>query len=112
MSSDSTTAAKTISGPRSTSSSAARTRSRTGLSDLDPRARPLHRSDLKPDPLVQFELWLAQTQTGGEGAPQAVALATATPDGRPSVRMVLLRDASRRGFSFFSSYESRKGREL
>jgi pyridoxamine 5'-phosphate oxidase len=82
------------------------------VSDLDPRARPLHRSDLKPDPLVQFELWLAQTQTGGEGAPQAVALATATPDGRPSVRMVLLRDASRRGFSFFSSYESRKGREL
>src|SRR5713226_5973846 len=41
-----------------------------------------------------------------------VALATATPDGRPSVRMVLLKSADERGFTFFTGYESRKGREL
>ena len=44
--------------------------------------------------------------------PEAGALATAPPDGRPSVRMVLLKDAGVRGFSFYSGYESRKGREL
>ena len=44
--------------------------------------------------------------------PEAVALATATGDGRPSVRMVLLKEAEARGFSFYSGYESRKGREL
>jgi pyridoxamine 5'-phosphate oxidase len=44
--------------------------------------------------------------------PEAVALATATHDGRPSARMVLLKDAGERGFSFYSGYESRKGREL
>ena len=41
-----------------------------------------------------------------------MALATATPDGRPSVRMVLLKGADERGFAFFTNYESRKGREL
>ena len=44
--------------------------------------------------------------------PEATALATATPDGRPSVRMVLLKGADERGFAFFTNYESRKGREL
>ncbi len=44
--------------------------------------------------------------------PEAAALATATPDGRPSVRMVLLKGADERGFAFFTNYESRKGREL
>jgi pyridoxamine 5'-phosphate oxidase len=55
------------------------------------------------DPLELFRDWV----TGDE-----MALATATPDGRPSLRMVLLKSADERGFTFFTNYESRKGREL
>jgi pyridoxamine 5'-phosphate oxidase len=59
------------------------------------------------DPLEQFHLWFAD----GAGASQ-MALATATPDGAPSVRMVLLKAADDSGFVFFTGYASRKGREL
>jgi pyridoxamine 5'-phosphate oxidase len=55
------------------------------------------------DPLELFHEWVEGPE---------VALATATPDGRPSVRMVLLKSADERGFTFFSNYTSRKGREL
>jgi pyridoxamine 5'-phosphate oxidase len=55
------------------------------------------------DPLRLFHQWVEGPE---------VALATATPDGRPSVRMVLLKSADERGFTFFTGYESRKGREL
>jgi pyridoxamine 5'-phosphate oxidase len=55
------------------------------------------------NPLDRFHEWVEADRT---------ALATATPDGRPSVRMVLLKEATERGFVFFSNYESRKGREL
>src|ERR1041385_6970542 len=55
------------------------------------------------DPLELFHEWV----DGDE-----MALATATPDGRPSVRMVLLKSADERGFTFFTGYTSRKGREL
>jgi pyridoxamine 5'-phosphate oxidase len=78
----------------------------------DPRARPLRRSVLQSDPLGQFHSWLEQARAAGHPLAEAVALATASPEGRPSVRMVLLKDAGRRGFTFFSGYDSRKGREL
>jgi pyridoxamine 5'-phosphate oxidase len=68
--------------------------------------------DLDPDPLRQFERWFADAREAGLDFPEAMALATATPEGRPSVRMVLLKSADERGFAFFSNYESRKGREL
>jgi pyridoxamine 5'-phosphate oxidase len=55
------------------------------------------------DPLQLFHEWV----DGPE-----MAIATATPDGRPSLRMVLLKSADERGFTFFTNYESRKGREL
>jgi pyridoxamine 5'-phosphate oxidase len=55
------------------------------------------------DPLRLFHAWVEGSE---------VALATATPDGRPSVRMVLLKSADERGFTFFTGYTSRKGREL
>jgi pyridoxamine 5'-phosphate oxidase len=66
-------------------------------------------SDLDPDPLRQFERWYAEA---GVPVPEAVALATATSDGRPSARMVLLRGADERGFTFHTNYGSRKGEEL
>ncbi len=68
--------------------------------------------DLDPDPLKQFERWFADARGEGVAVPEAMALATATPDGRPSVRTVLLKDAGERGFDFYTNYESRKGGEL
>ena len=65
-----------------------------------------HTSKLDPDPLRQFQSWF------DEGGSDTVALATATPAGAPSARMVLLKGADERGFVFHTSYESRKGREL
>jgi pyridoxamine 5'-phosphate oxidase len=61
-----------------------------------------------PDPLRQFARW--RDEAGDEIG--AVALATATPDGAPSLRMVLLKGADEQGLTFFSNYESRKGAEL
>jgi pyridoxamine 5'-phosphate oxidase len=71
----------------------------------------LRRSDLDADPLRQFERWFAEA---GEAVPvpQAMAVATATREGRPSVRMVLLKAADERGLVFFTHYSSRKGAEL
>ncbi len=72
----------------------------------------LRRSDLDPDPLVQFAAWFGAAGDAGVPVPDATALATAAPDGAPSARMVLLKGFDARGFVFFTSYESRKGREL
>jgi pyridoxamine 5'-phosphate oxidase len=68
--------------------------------------------DLDPDPLRQFERWFAEARDAGLAVPEAMALATATPDGRPSVRMVLLKGSDERGFDFYTHYRSRKGGEL
>ena len=67
---------------------------------------------LDPDPFVQFERWFAEAQAADIAYPEAMALATATPDGRPSVRMVLLKGHDARGFAFYTNVESRKGEEL
>jgi pyridoxamine 5'-phosphate oxidase len=72
----------------------------------------LTEAELDPDPLRQFEVWFKAARDAGVRAPEAMALATATPDGAPSARMVLLKGADERGFVFFTSYESRKGGEL
>jgi pyridoxamine 5'-phosphate oxidase len=68
--------------------------------------------DLDPDPLRQFERWFAEARDAGLAAPEAMTLATSTPAGRPSARMVLLKAADERGFGFHTNYESRKGGEL
>jgi pyridoxamine 5'-phosphate oxidase len=78
----------------------------------DPRARPLRESDLDPVPLSQFEAWFEEARAAGIELAEATALATATRDGRPSVRMVLMKGFDERGFVFYSGYESRKGHEL
>lgn len=65
-----------------------------------------------PDPMAQFESWYAEALRADLARADAVALATACPDGAPSVRMVLLKGADPAGFVLFTNYESRKGREL
>jgi pyridoxamine 5'-phosphate oxidase len=64
------------------------------------------------DPLGLLGEWFAQARAAGVHEPEAAALATASPDGRPSVRMVLIRGIDARGISFYTNRESRKGREL
>jgi pyridoxamine 5'-phosphate oxidase len=71
----------------------------------------LSEADLDPDPLRQFRLWFDQG-AAGQVEPNAMTLATATSDGRPSARVVLLKSLDERGLTFFSSYEGRKAREL
>ena len=68
--------------------------------------------DLDPDPLRQFRRWFDEARDAGIEAPESTALATSTPDGRPSVRMVLLKHTDEHGFAFHTNYESRKGGEL
>lgn len=75
-------------------------------------AQPLRRADLLADPHAQFLVWFAAAREAGVPTPEAMALATATPDGTPSVRMVLLKSADERGYAFFTSHEGRKGGEL
>jgi pyridoxamine 5'-phosphate oxidase len=72
----------------------------------------LDASDLDPDPLRQFTLWLSHALQSGLTLPNTMTLATATRDGRPSARMVLLKGIDERGLVFYTNYASRKGREL
>jgi pyridoxamine 5'-phosphate oxidase len=78
----------------------------------DPRDRPLGEHDLDPDPLTVFRRWFDEAVDAGAFEPEAVALATATADGRPSARMVLAKGVDERGFAFYTNYGSRKGDEL
>jgi pyridoxamine 5'-phosphate oxidase len=78
----------------------------------DDRDRPLHERDLDADPVAQLRAWMEEARAAGIELPEAMTLATATVDGAPSARMVLLKDAGDRGLSFFTNYESRKGTEL
>jgi pyridoxamine 5'-phosphate oxidase len=64
------------------------------------------------DPFDQFALWFAEAEASEPNDPNAFALATATPDGRPSVRIVLMKFWDARGFVFYSNMDSRKGNEL
>jgi pyridoxamine 5'-phosphate oxidase len=75
------------------------------------RAQPLRRADLDADPLRQFGRWFEEAGAVVE-FPEAVALATATPDGRPSVRMVLAKGFDDRGLKFHTGLGSRKAGEL
>jgi pyridoxamine 5'-phosphate oxidase len=72
---------------------------------------PLDVADVDANPFEQFQLWFAEA-TGEMADREAIALVTATPDGAPSARMVLLRHHDGRSFGWYSNYDSRKGREL
>jgi pyridoxamine 5'-phosphate oxidase len=78
----------------------------------DERDRPLDQAELDPDPVRQLNRWLDEARASGIELAEAAALATATAEGAPSVRMVLLKDATTAGLTFYTGYESRKGREL
>jgi pyridoxamine 5'-phosphate oxidase len=64
------------------------------------------------DPLTLFRMWLDEARAAGAFEPEAMSVATATADGVPSVRMVLMKGHDERGIVFFTNYSSRKGEEL
>ena len=64
------------------------------------------------DPIRQFQLWFNDAFAAGLPLPEAMTLATATPDGRPSARMVLLKQVDHDGFVFFTNYRSAKAEQL
>jgi len=79
---------------------------------MDGMTLELREEDLPPDPIALAQRWFADAQVAGIEQADAMTLATATRDGRPSARAVLLKGVDARGFAFFTNYESRKGREL
>ncbi|MFI5619539.1 pyridoxamine 5'-phosphate oxidase [Streptomyces sp. NPDC051567] len=76
------------------------------------RSELLTQESLAEDPMSQFAHWFGQVTDAGLPEPNAMVLSTATPDGRPSSRTVLLKRFDARGFVFFTNYGSRKGAEL
>src|SRR4030095_14060939 len=64
------------------------------------------------DPLPLFQRWLDEAKAAGIHLAEAMTLATSTPDGKPSARLVLLKQADKQGFVFFTNYNSVKAREL
>jgi pyridoxamine 5'-phosphate oxidase len=74
--------------------------------------RTLSRKDLAADPFTEFRRWYGEADDEGIPLVNAMALATADADGRPTVRHVLLRTFDDRGFVFYTNRESRKGRQL
>ncbi len=76
------------------------------------RRATLDESSVEPDPIRQFERWFSEAVDAKMPEPNAMTLATVDADGKPSARIVLLKGADERGFTFFTNYASRKGREL
>ncbi len=72
----------------------------------------IRQSDLAPNPFEQFKQWLEQAVAAQLSQPYAAALATATKEGQPAARMVIVRDFDERGFVFYTHYDSPKGQEL
>ncbi|HEX3149484.1 MAG TPA: pyridoxamine 5'-phosphate oxidase [Gemmataceae bacterium] len=72
----------------------------------------LTEADAGTDPLALFHRWFDQAVAADQFEPNAMTLATCTPDGKPSARIVLLKVCDERGLAFFTNYDSRKGREL
>ncbi|NML36030.1 pyridoxamine 5'-phosphate oxidase [Chitinophaga sp. G-6-1-13] len=78
----------------------------------DYKLASLDEQDVAPSPLQQFGKWWNDATSSEIDEPNAMTLATSTPDGRPSARIVLLKNFDEDGFMFFTNYESRKGQEL
>lgn len=73
---------------------------------------PLDPADCDPDPIVMVDRWMQQAVASAIGTPNAMTLATVDDRGRPAARIVLLKEIDDRGFTFYTSYDSRKGAEL
>jgi len=86
----------------------------TSVADLrkDYTLQGLSETDADPNPFKQFQIWFDQTLAAQLPEPNAMTLATATSDGKPSARMVLLKNFDERGFVFYTNYRSHKGQEL
>lgn len=78
----------------------------------DYKLHALLEADANPDPIVQFQTWFDESVAAQLPEPNAMTVATATPDGIPSARVVLLKGLDDRGFVFFTNYDSHKGQEL
>ena len=78
----------------------------------DYRSATLSETDVSPDPVTQFSKWFTEALDSGICEPNAMTLATSTHDGKPSARVVLLKGFDDKGFIFYSSFLSRKGKEM
>lgn len=76
------------------------------------RLQSLIEKDVEADPVKQFQKWWQQAIESGIEEPNAMTLATCTRDGKPSARIVLLKEIKKHGFVFFTNYDSRKGKEI
>lgn len=79
---------------------------------VDYRKGALIESDLDPHPMRQFDRWWREAESAQVVEPNAMTLATSSPDGTPAARIVLLKGFDDRGFVFYTDYRSQKGREL
>lgn len=86
----------------------------TAIADLrrEYTRQGLLKQDVDSDPFRQFHRWFEQALAAELPEPNAMTIASATPDGRPSARMVLLKNLDDQGFVFYTNYESHKGQEL
>lgn len=75
-------------------------------------ARSLDETHAPSDPLVLFDRWFQDASIAGIALPESMTIATTTPEGKPSARVVLLKAVEDGGFVFYTNYESRKGKEL
>ncbi|MCF8240959.1 MAG: pyridoxamine 5'-phosphate oxidase [Melioribacteraceae bacterium] len=73
---------------------------------------PLNKSEVDPNPVNQFKRWFEEAIRSSIIEPTAMTLATVSETGQPSARIVLLKGFNEKGFTFFTNYESRKGKEL
>jgi pyridoxamine 5'-phosphate oxidase len=79
---------------------------------IDYTQQSLLEADVNPDPILQFQTWFDAAVAAKLPEPNAMTIATATPEGIPSARIVLLKAVDDRGFVFFTNYNSHKGQEL
>jgi pyridoxamine 5'-phosphate oxidase len=80
--------------------------------DKQESSPPLDEATVDPDPIKQFRLWFDAAVASGSRLPESMTLATSTPEGKPSARVVLLKSVDTQGFVFYTNYRSAKTREL
>ena len=84
----------------------------SAISENDLRMLGLDENEIDRDPIRQFQIWFDDAVTAKIPMPEAMTLATATPDGMPAARMVLLKQVDQNGFVFFTNYRSAKAQQL